>query len=134
MRVYSDEVLTAANSRALTSEEVVACFLKTDGLPVTVEFENISINGEIFLPKSQLNAFRRDVYEKLVSVGNDREKLVYKELPVCVGEAKALEKTAVIAKDFSCVQGVDIAVYKFDDYKSEPHESFLKGSFEKYLY
>lgn len=131
---YSEWILQSAANRPLTAEEIKTCFLKTDGLPVTVEFENISINGEIFLPKSQLNAFRRDVYEKLVSVGNDREKLVYKELPVCVGEAKALEKTAVIAKDFSCVQGVDIAVYKFDDYKSEPHESFLKGSFEKYLY
>ena len=61
----SQEKLQEAQSRPLTKEELTSCFLKTDGLPVTVCFDEITLQGDIFIPKSTLNAFRREFYALL---------------------------------------------------------------------
>ena len=63
--LQSQEVLQAAQNRSLTVDEIKACFLKTDGLPVDVLFDEIEIKGDIFIQKSALNAFRRDFYTLL---------------------------------------------------------------------
>lgn len=132
--VYSEDMLQPAANRPLTEEELKTCFMKTDGLPVEVAFESIQINGEIFIPKSQLNALRRSFYAALSEkiIKNGRIQYGYKpvEMPVFVGKN---EKTAVIADDFSNVE-TDIAVYKPSDFNAPIPESFTKGNFEKYLY
>jgi putative protease len=134
LRVYSDEVLTAANSHALTSEEVVACFIKTDGLPIEVEFSGIEIQGDIFIAKSQLNAFRRQFYAALYAVKTSVQKTTYEYQPFALSiKQKPNEKTAIIANDFTGLK-TDIAVYKADDYAQALPESFVNGNFEKYLY
>ena len=52
------------NDLELTEEEIKNCFLKTDGLPVEIEFSTLHVKGNCFLPKSKLNAFRRDFMKK----------------------------------------------------------------------
>ena len=135
-RISSEWTAQQATNRPLTKEEIKACFLKTDGLPIEVFIENINLEGDIFLPKSQLNGFRRQVYESLFEFdGADNREYSYKELLTktsCLGKEK--EKVCVIGRDFSFAKGLDIAVYKFDDYKKEPNQAFLEGDFEKYLY
>lgn len=131
--LQSQEVLQAAQNRPLTVDEIKACFLKTDGLPVDVLFDEIEIKGDIFIQKSALNAFRRDFYtllsEKVAKKGNTQ----YEHTPFTVQKVSSKnEKTAVICTDFEGVE-TDIAVYKADDYNAPLPESFKKGNFEKYL-
>ena len=132
--IVSEWVLQQANTRPLTVDELKACFLKTDGLPIEVKFETVQIDGDIFLPKSTLNAFRREVYESLTLVERNTQTLSYKELLTATPQQKLAEKVAVIGNDFPSCLSVDIAVYKFNDYNEEINENFLQGEFEKYLY
>ena len=134
IRVYSDEILQSAQSRALTVEELKECFLKTDGLPVEVVFDIVDLQGNIFIPKSALNAIRRTFYEVLAKAVTENGNSALEYAPLkraeCGGDNK---KTAVIATDFTGVQ-TDIAVYKPDNFSAPLPDSFIKGDFEKYLY
>ncbi len=58
------EVLSAAKSAPLREEQLKECFCKTDGLPFHVRFARIQTDG-VFLPKSQLNALRREFFARL---------------------------------------------------------------------
>ena len=134
--IPSEWIAQQATNRPLTKEEIKACFLKTDGLPIEVIVDNIRLEGDIFLPKSQLNAFRRQVFDSLWEFEDLQDgQYPYKELLTkkpCLDEGK--KKICVIGRDFSCAKGIDVAIYKFDDYRKEPDQTFLRGEFEKYLY
>lgn len=131
--VHSNEPLQSAQSRPLTEDELKSCFLKTDGLFAEVEFEKVQLQGNIFLPKSELNAIRRAFFTKLreSTASQGREKIAEWSpiLPVLTGTNG---KTAVLATDFEGVEA-DIAVYKPDDMRAPLPESFVKGDFEKYI-
>ena len=128
--ILSDERLQSAQSRPLTESELKNCFEKTDGLPLKVHFEEIDIKGNIFIPKSQLNALRRAFFAKLTEY--IRESYTYSEMKMEPMRG-VNDKTAVIASDFSGVK-MDVAIYKPNDYNATPPESFLNGDFEKYVY
>ena len=139
--IESDAILQTAQNRPLTEEEITACFYKTDGLPIDVEL-SVTVNGNIFIPKSELNAFRRKVYayvcDQIRTGGRQpltKEKLLYsQEIERITAPRKGTNaKTAVIAEDFIEVK-TDIAVFKPKDYSSALPASFLSGDFEKYLY
>ena len=134
VRIYSDESLAVANSQALTKDELIACFLKTDGLPIQVRFAQIDIQGDIFIAKSQLNAFRRQFYTALYNQKTLVQRTDYEYQPFDFARNKSVnEKTVVIADDFTGVE-TDVAVYKASDYTQELPSSFINGKFEKYLY
>lgn len=135
--IEGDTVLQMAQNRPLTKEEIKNCFEKTDGNPIAISFENIEINGGIFIPKSELNAFRRKVFSAIFDCisNNNRPELSIEEIrnlqvPKIAGYN---EKVAVIADDFTGVT-TDIAIYKPNDYSKELPQSFINGNFEKYLY
>ena len=132
--VQGENALLSAQNRPLTQEELKACFLKTDGLPVDVQFEEIILKGNMFIPKSELNAFRRHFFEALCEkiAKGDNRFYEYEEIPFPVLSGKH-EKTAVIASDFTGVE-TDVAIYKADDYTKALPEAFKEGNFEKYLY
>ena len=130
----SDNILQSAQNRPLTKEEIKACFTKTDGLPVEVTFENINIEGNIFIPKSELNAFRRKVFSEIctrIQMG-ENTKVVAQEL-FDVNLHGENNKTAVISDDFTDIFA-DVAVYKPCDFTAELPKSFIEGNFEKYIY
>lgn len=131
--VVSDAPLTSAQNRPLTEEELKTCFLKTDNLSAEVVFDKIDLQGNIFIPKSELNALRRKFYsvlrEQAVNQGRAKLDAWIPELSNLKG---ANDKTAVIATDFSGVC-TDIAIYKADDLRAPLPESFAQGNFEKYL-
>ncbi len=133
-RVESQDVLQSASNRPLTLEELKDCFLKTDGLPLDVLFSKIELQGDIFIPKSQLNALRREFYARLTDnvMRGERESLIKQPiaLPTLQGNN---DKTAIIADDFSGVR-TDIAIYKAADLSGPLPDSFLNGTFEKYVY
>ncbi len=126
--------LATAQNRALTEEEMKTCFLKTDGLPICINFEEIRLVGNIFIPKSELNAFRRlfyaTVFECIARGKNAQYEYSEKSIPILNGQNS---KTAVIGTDFEGVN-IDIAIYKADDYTVSLPASFVQGNFEKYLY
>ena len=134
LRIESDTILQSAQNRALTADEVKACFYKTDGLPVDILFENVEIQGDIFIPKSELNAFRRKVYGVILNqiTKNGRNALGVKDLPV-VALLGQNDKVAIIADDFKGINA-DIAIFKAKDLSAGLPDSFINGRFEKYLY
>ena len=133
VRVVSAEKLQTANARPLTREELISCFTKTDGLPLDVTFEEIDLQGSIFIPKSMLNAIRREFFAKYTeSILGERTPLPYTPFKAGVKTGRN-DKTAVILDDFSLVK-TDIAVYKPTDFTKPLDKSFVNGKFEKYLY
>lgn len=136
--LVSKTPLQSATSAALTENELKNCFLKTDGLPFCVDFEKIEIEGNVFIPKSQLNAFRREFYETLVQsylCAEDRA-YTFRSLKKDNAPIRASEgKTAVIASSFEGVSGkIDVAIYKPNDYREGLPTSFVEGNFKKYLF
>lgn len=132
-----DIPLQTAQSRALTREEVTECFQKTDGLPLNVEFTEISLASALFLPKSALNAFRRKVFSAVCEAARTGERAPiavtsFSETPT-KGTFSGIQKTAVVADDFSDIS-VDIAVYKPTDYTQPPPPEFYAAAKEKYIY
>ncbi len=133
--VYTGErLLQSAQNRPLSKEELCSCFLKTDGLPVEVEFAGVQVCGNIFLPKSELNAFRRNFYALLSERVERNGKQSYEYAPLAFSNQKGENrKTAVIGTDFVGVDA-DIAVCKLQNLRDPLPKSFVNGSFEKYLY
>ncbi len=131
--VESEAPLAAAASSPLTDKDVQANFQKTDGLPIEVSFEEVSIVGDVFMPKSQLNALRRAFYERLTKklTGDGRGCLEVKwNVPTLKGKNT---KTAVISNAFDGIE-CDVAIYKPQDYRAKLPQSFLSIKAEKYLY
>ncbi len=126
--------LQKAQNRPLTADELKNNFLKTDGLPVEIIFEQVEVKGDIFLPKAELNAFRREFYaailRRITTNGHKVHAATPLSLPSLTGKN---EKTAVVATDFTGVK-TDIAIYKPTDFNAPLPKSFLEGDFEKYLY
>ena len=133
-QIESDCMLQSAQNRALSVEEIKTCFYKTDGLPVDIVLNDIQLQGNIFIAKSELNAFRRKVYQAIVEklCKANRPPLQEKEFTYDAFSGTN-SKTAVISDDFSMVSA-DVAVYKPKDYQVVPPNSFLTGAFEKYVY
>ena len=130
VRIIGDKPLQRAKNSPLSEEDLVSCFSKTDGLPAQIVFEKIQIKGNIFIAKSELNAFRRSVYAQITGI--EREACEYAPLSFQTPQGRNT-KTATIASDFTQVQ-TDIAIYKPTDYREKLPQSFLGGDFEKYLY
>ncbi|MBR2442183.1 MAG: U32 family peptidase, partial [Clostridia bacterium] len=131
--ICSDFPLQSAQSRPLTKEELESCFLKTDGLSAEIEFTKVDLQGNIFIPKSELNGLRRAFFtalkERAVSQGREPIPEYSPAIPALTGRNG---KTAVLATDFEGVQA-DIAIYKPDDMRATLPESFITGDFEKYI-
>lgn len=134
LQVISEETLQTAIGRPLSEEEIKTCFCKTDGLPVEVVFEEITIKGNCFLPKSVLNAFRRSFYEKIIGeiTRNSHMAYAYQPTPTLSLQGEN-DKRAVISSDFEGI-ATNIAVYKPQEYRAPLPDSFKNGHFEKYLY
>ncbi len=133
LTIIGDSVLQAAQNRPLSKEEIKACFEKTDGLPVCVQFDEVCLQGDIFVPKSELNAFRRKVYEAVATNVAKLGHIVYSPQTLSLSVQGNNDKTAIISNDFTEVS-CDVAIYKPDDYVSPLPASFVNGSFEKFLY
>ena len=121
--VKTAAALGEAENRALTESEIADCFKKTDGLPFEVSFSEIRTKNA-FLPKSLLNAFRRDFYAALSAryAGERREKLdisafAFENASEKFAAAEKFGGAAVMARKFSGAEsGVKFAIAKPDDY------------------
>ena len=134
VRVFSETALSSAQNRPLSEEEVKTCFSKTDGLPIDIHFDIVDIQGNCFIAKSQLNAFRRDFFARLAEYISKDGRTEYAYQPFESFELQGKnDKIAVICDDFNGVD-TEVAIYKPRDYNADLPQNFLTGSFEKYIY
>ncbi len=66
VKIYGDEILEKAKSSPLTKEQVNENLLKTDKYPFAVE-ASVTVIGEPFIVKSQLNKLRGNLYSEIFS-------------------------------------------------------------------
>ncbi len=142
---FSDFVAAAAQKAPFSREELIACFCKTDAFPYEIRIEKADAEGDLFFVRSQLNAFRREVFARVADLlAPPRASLA----PVSVVEntEKHCDKgheIAVIDRDFSSpvyrTAKVDHAIFKPKDYRNEREiEDFFNKSeyyaWHKWLY
>ncbi len=127
------DVLEEAKSAPLTRETLCACFEKTDGLPLEPVFTEVETE-RAFLPKSALNAIRRDFYGRLVSrLVPARE--ISALLPAVCGQSGREDRTAVIADGLADgLANADLLIYKPQDYTRIRPEEIPRGKGETFLY
>lgn len=137
VRLCSDFIAESAKNSPLRAEELRECFLKTDGLPFDVSV-NVCLSGSCFVPKSRLNAFRRDffaaLWQSLTANGNIRYDYnpVSFDFPVPMS-AETKKKRAVIGTDFKGIEA-DIYICKPSDYADDGAYEFDAEAGEKFLY
>lgn len=131
----ADFVCDAAVSRPTTKEDIIKNFSKTDNYPFTVEFGNVSADGNAFIPVSKLNAFRREAYLKFYENECESENVrIENVLPLPqITTGEKCKKKCVIAADFNGVEA-DIAVYKPLDYSGDLYAAVKGFKGEKFLY
>lgn len=135
IRKVGNAPLQTAKSQALNEEQLKSCFSKTDGLPMDVEFSEILIKGNIFIPKSELNAFRRDFFAAICAEIAVGDRIIYEEKTFQISPfaTPKTRKTAAIVTNCNCVTA-DVVIYKPNDYKKPLPTDFINGEFEKYIY
>ncbi len=123
-----ENISEAAKNAPLKSEDLTACFSKTDSLPFAPEI-TVETDG-VFLPKSELNAFRRAFFKGLANhLAPVREQLIEREIPAVRIECAKGNKTAAIVSDGEAE--ADILIHKPCDYAHMPARAKKK---ESYLY
>ena len=120
----SSFVVEPALRSAITEKDLTECFSKTDFYPFAVNVSSINLVGNVFVVKSQLNAFRRSFYEALFAEWGDPVRKDYPLNPLNIAdpEGDLSEITAVIDTDFRAeiykFNTVDYLIYKMKDYKN----------------
>ncbi len=118
------ETLERARSAPLGAEQIAECFRKTDGLPFFPEVR-VETDG-VFLPKSVLNALRRDFYEAYARFLDPVRTLPPKTFEEPHLPPAERGRTAVISEQR---EDADILILKPRDYASLP-----EGGKGVYLY
>ena len=113
-----------AKSRPFTEEDFAECFSKTDDYPFEIS-SSAEIEGSLFFVKSQLNAFRRDVFKTVFeTLAKTHGELEQREIarPNVPVEEKINPLLAVIDRDFSSAvykdYPLDYAILKPDDFRN----------------
>lgn len=127
---FSDEILAAAQNRPLTRGDIENCFKKTDKYPFEIQFGKIEC-GNVFMPASALNAFRRRVYEEIYL--SPRKNHIKIDISTENYPTAENGKTAVICADLKGVRA-DIGILKPSDYSKPCGEPIKDFGGEKFLY
>ncbi len=108
-----EKPLESAKNQPLTEKSIRECFEKSDKYPFEVVFKDIVTNAA-FMPVSELNAFRRDVYGKYYELLTALPK---RDLPpLALPESVKAQKNGKIAAVCTDLNGVtaDIGILKAD--------------------
>lgn len=108
-------ICECAKNAPLSAQEVCACFAKTDALPFAPCAE-VETDG-VFVPKSVLNAFRRDFYEGLAAHLAPARVPLPERQPSLPGLAVHRGgMTAAIVTGHAMPAGADMVIWKPADY------------------
>lgn len=124
---YSDFVLQKAQNRPVTEDEIKDNFLKCADYPLS---PNITVETDgIFIAKSQLNEFRRQVYDQIAKILVPQIKRRKNTFHIYLKENLISAKDLlIIDEDFS-----DIAVYDFTVAVFAPQDYSDSECFEKFF-
>lgn len=137
---YSDFILQKAQNRPVTCNEIIDNFLKCTDYPF---LPNVIVETDgVFIAKSQLNSFRRQVYEQIVKILAPQIERRKNTLPICLEENMILNKDLlIIDDDFSDIAKYDFTVAVFAPQDYSDGECFKKyfldlknNPCQKYLY
>ncbi|MBR7160561.1 MAG: U32 family peptidase [Clostridia bacterium] len=134
-----------APQMALTSpikgEDIKDCMLKVDEYPFRLVKLRTTVKGDLFMPKSHLNALRRTLYELLYeSIGQTNRTSRLKDIPtISLPSVETYPSTALICDSLEGVrlEGVDQVIYSPKDYldiSALDKWLILAGDKEKYIY
>ncbi len=101
----ADFVADPAKNRSFTSQDFNDCFSKTDRFPFEIDTVSAKIDGDVFIVRSALNAFRREVFSS-----------VYRHL---AGNRETVEKRGIGREDGAGHVNDDLKIAVIDtDFKS----------------
>ncbi len=139
--VYSDFNLEAAKNAPLKKEHIIDCFSKTDNIPFAPKIE-IEILNNVFVPKGQLNAFRRKCYcgfyDFLTDCFDRKTSDIIFQTNILSDKNNG--KNAVIICDFTDFNfcNADIVIYRPYDYNNlvliQEFLSISNGKCKRFLY
>ncbi len=124
----SDEIVEQAKNDKSFKEEMVNCFAKTDAYPF---ISNITFNDfydKIFIPKSLLNEFRREVYSEIFFAKQNIKQIKIKDIILKNNNNYDFNKKIVLS---SFIVDCDYFVYCPEDY-SKIEEIALTQDFKKF--
>ena len=130
VRVVGDLPVQEAKSAPLTEAQIKENFSKTDTMPLSVTFDCVQTENA-FMPKSALNAFRRDFYGQLLRSFSESRSLEERAIPFPPLMRKKGDLTAVITTELGEIKA-DVIIYKPADYSEIP--PFERGHGAVYLY
>jgi putative protease len=128
----SDFRLQTAKTAPMSEADVKNCFAKTDGAVESIT--QVSLKGNCFALKSELNAFRRAFYAAVYARLSENKNVQYEYIPAekrPILKAKNPKK-AVMGASLAGIDA-DIYIYKPNDYEALP-SAVLPEKGEKYLY
>lgn len=134
-RFEADFTAETAQGRPLTAGDIIRSFDKVDTYPFEVEYGDISIGENTFVPASFLNAFRRSVYAQFYGRISDNGNQRIEEMKPLPSPQKPERNSAVavIARNLNGVKA-DIGVLKPDRYGGDLSALFKDFAGQKFLY
>lgn len=134
-RFFSKDIIQRSKSDKSFKEEIIKCFEKTDAYPFEINLFFTVFDEKIFIPKSLLNEFRREVFSKIFYSKQNIKSLKIKDNTIKNKEIYDFNKKIVLA---SFAVDTDYFVYFPNDYNNIENFALsddykrLKG--EKYLF
>lgn len=127
---YSKNVLETAKSSPLTVGDIKNCFDKVDKYSFDISYGDIECD-EVFMPKSELNSLRRNVYEVFFEeLSKNTNPQVVKNHTFPAINAVKNNKIATISTQNYC-KGTDFLIYKPLTYECD---KFEKSNVKTFLY
>ncbi len=124
-------VAEPAKSRPFLAQDFIDCFSKTDEFPFEIALDRFETDGEYFIVRSSLNAFRRQVYASIcAALVPVREKIESRPLPRLPVVRSRTGGTVVLDNDFS----VDVFRGVYIEYAVLKPKSYTdKQSIQRFL-
>jgi len=111
----SDSIVQDSINIPTSKNDIIANFLKVDNYPFKAKI-TLNYNEDKFIPKSLLNAFRRNVFASIFNIQQNKKTLKRKD-NISDFTVYSNAKTIVMTEDFSCCDLGDIFVLYPNDYK-----------------
>ncbi len=133
VQFYGDNILQSANNSPLSYADIEKAFKKTDKYPFEVEISGFDTDG-VFIPTSELNALRRNVYAQYFNGISCNNNVIY-DSKITHSEINPGKngKTAVICTDLRGLNA-NVGILKISDFSADTDKLTADFKGEKFLY
>ncbi len=133
VQFYGDNILQSAINSPLSYADIEKAFKKTDKYPFEVEISGFDTDG-VFIPTSELNALRRNVYAQYFNGISCNNNVIY-DSKITHSEINPGKngKTAVICTDLRGLNA-NVGILKISDFSADTDKLTADFKGEKFLY